>query len=59
MKTGHFYFGKNRTFLNWLDKGKVRKAIDRGRKISGIMLLKKSGGKVILIFYRPSDPRGK
>jgi hypothetical protein len=19
MKTGHFYFGKNRTFLNWLD----------------------------------------
>ena len=20
MKTGHFYFGKNRTFLNWLDK---------------------------------------
>ena len=21
MKTGHFYFGKNRTFLNWLDTG--------------------------------------
>jgi hypothetical protein len=21
MKTGHFYFGKNRTFLNWLDIG--------------------------------------
>jgi hypothetical protein len=20
MKTGHFYFGKKRTFLNWLDK---------------------------------------
>jgi len=19
MKTGHFYFGKNQTFLNWLD----------------------------------------
>jgi len=19
LKTGHFYFGKNRTFLNWLD----------------------------------------
>ena len=19
MKTGHFYFGKNRTFLNWYD----------------------------------------
>lgn len=20
MRIGHFYFGKNRTFLNWLDK---------------------------------------
>jgi len=21
-RIGHFYFGKNRTFLNWLDKNK-------------------------------------
>jgi len=21
MKTGHFYLGKKRTFLNWFDKG--------------------------------------
>ncbi len=24
-KIGHFYFGKSRTFLNWLDQGKVDK----------------------------------
>jgi len=23
MKSGHFYFGKNRTFLNWLDTDSV------------------------------------
>jgi len=27
MKTGHFYFGKNQTFLNWLDN--LKGAIDR------------------------------
>ena len=24
MNTGHFYFGKNRTFLNWLDNAGPR-----------------------------------
>jgi len=23
MNTGHFYFGKNRTFLNWFDTSKL------------------------------------
>jgi hypothetical protein len=32
MQTGHFYFGKNRTFLNWLDK--VQNSIDTPGAIS-------------------------
>jgi hypothetical protein len=40
-------------------KGKVCKATDRGMKISEIMLLKKSGGEVGLIFDRSIDPMGK
>lgn len=39
MKTGHFYFGKNRTFLNWLD-------IDRERSCSLLKILLYSVGLI-------------